>query len=70
MSNEQIIELLDEYDNQAEAIKKNVMQICWSMRGGITFAESMLLSSSERTIINDIIKDNLEITKKSGLPYF
>ena len=40
------------------------------MRGGVTYAEAMDLSVSERTIINDIIKENLETTKKSGMPFF
>lgn len=42
----------------------------WFMRGGITYAQVMALSIQEREIINDIIKENLETTKKSGLPFF
>ena len=44
--------------------------MCWSMRGGITYEEAMNLSYTERTIIGNIIKDNLETVKKTGLPYF
>jgi hypothetical protein len=40
------------------------------MRGGLTYAESMNLSHKEREIIGALIKDNLETTKKSGLPFF
>lgn len=40
------------------------------MRGGITYEEAMNLSYAERTVIGDIIKDNLETVKKTGLPYF
>ena len=40
------------------------------MRGGLSYNEAMHLSQSERTAIGKIIKDNLETTKKSGLPYF
>jgi hypothetical protein len=40
------------------------------MRGGVTYDEAMNMSSQERKIINDIIKENLETTKKSGLPFF
>jgi hypothetical protein len=29
-----------------------------------------MLSFSEREMINKIVKDNLETTKKSGLPFF
>jgi hypothetical protein len=30
----------------------------------------MQMSQQEREIINDIVKDNMETTKKSGLPFF
>lgn len=40
------------------------------MRGGITYDEAMQLSNAERNIINEIVKENLETTKKSGLPFF
>lgn len=40
------------------------------MRGGLTYEEALNLSWTEREIIGDIVKDNLETTKKTGLPYF
>jgi len=40
------------------------------MRGGISYADAMLLSNEDRRIINEIIKDNLETAKKSGMPFF
>jgi hypothetical protein len=40
------------------------------MRGGVTYEEAMQMSQTERGIINDIVKDNMETTKKSGLPFF
>jgi hypothetical protein len=40
------------------------------MRGGISYAEAMHLSGEERELITDIVKDNLETTKKTGLPFF
>ena len=44
--------------------------MCWYMRGGITYEQATELSADERHMINDISKDNLETTKKSGLPFF
>ena len=44
--------------------------MAWYMRGGLTYEEAMTLSSSERKMISALIKDNLETTKKSGLPFF
>lgn len=40
------------------------------MRGGISFAEAMGLSISERKIISDLINENIETTKKTGMPFF
>jgi hypothetical protein len=40
------------------------------MRGGLTYQESLNLSWDERKMIGEIIKENLETTKKSGLPFF
>lgn len=40
------------------------------MRGGITIDDAFALSVEDREIIADIVKENLEITKKSGMPFF
>jgi hypothetical protein len=37
---------------------------------GMSFSEAMNLSPEERELVSEIIKDNLETTKKSGLPFF
>ena len=40
------------------------------MCGGVTYQESLHLSTDDRTLIADLIKDNLETTKKTGQPFF
>jgi hypothetical protein len=40
------------------------------MRGSMSYAEVMNMSWEEREIIGDIISENLETTKKTGLPFF
>jgi hypothetical protein len=40
------------------------------MRGSISFDEAMQLSLPDREEIAKLINDNLETTKKTGLPYF
>jgi len=40
------------------------------MRGGLSYTEAMHLSIDERKIINEIIKENLETTKKTKMPFF
>lgn len=62
--------MLKSYDKMLEAIKKEILHICWFMRGGITYDQAMMLSYQERKLISSIIEENLEITKKTKLPYF
>ena len=40
------------------------------MRGGVTYHEALSMSYEERKIVSDIVKDNLETTKKTGQPFF
>jgi len=40
------------------------------MRGGLTYDQAMALGIQERELINELITENLETTKKSGLPFF
>jgi hypothetical protein len=42
----------------------------WYMRGGMSYEQVMMLGQSERLMLNELIKENLETTKKSGLPFF
>ncbi len=56
-------------DKEALDIKKEILKMCWYMCG-MSYAEAMMLSQEERIIVADIIKENLETTKKSGLPFF
>jgi hypothetical protein len=37
---------------------------------GMNYQDALNLTYDERMIIGEIIKDNLETTKKSGLPFF
>jgi hypothetical protein len=37
---------------------------------GMSYSEAMSMSFEDRQIVGEIIKDNLETTKKSGLPFF
>jgi hypothetical protein len=37
---------------------------------GLSYSEGMNMSADEREIIAEIIKENLETTRKSGLPFF
>ena len=68
--NNAVMAFIEGYDKQTKALKTEALRMCWYMRGGLTYDESMNLSEQERIIISDIIKDNMEATKKSGMPFF
>lgn len=70
LSNDDIVNLLEGYEKESKAFKEEALRLCWYMRGGLTYDEAMQLSQDERDIISKIIKDNIEITKKSGLPFY
>ena len=57
-------------EKEANAIKSESLKLCWYMRGGMNYADVMNLSFKERNMIGTIVKENLETTKKSGLPFF
>jgi len=57
-------------DKEINDIKQEALRMCWYMRGGITYDQALHLSNAERKLISKIIDDNLETTKKSGLPFF
>jgi len=67
---ESITDFLDKLDKESRAIKKETLELCWYMRGGITYDEAMHLSLTERNIIMDIVEDHLEVTKKTQMPFF
>jgi len=70
LNNEQIVEMLDDMDKDSKAINKNLIEMCWYMRGGISYSEAFLLSPTDRKHIMELIKSNMELTNKSGLPFF
>jgi len=57
-------------DSEVDSIRQEALKMSWYMRGGLTYDMAMALGSSERTMISQLIKENLETTKKSGLPFY
>lgn len=70
LSAAEIEKVLNDLEKDTRALKEEALHISWYMRGGISYDDAMLLCVAEREIINKIIKENLETTKKSGLPFF
>ena len=70
MTDEQIDKLLVRMDTEIEGIREEAFNMSWYLRGGISYNDALQLSLAERKIISKIIKDHMETTKKSGLPFF
>lgn len=67
---EDIQKLIDNYEKAVIDIKKNAMTMAWFMRGGATYEDVLNMSATERQQLSQLIDDNLETTKKSGMPFF
>jgi len=57
-------------ETETNDIRQEAIKMAWYMRGGLSYDQALQLSTAERKIISELIKENLETTKKSGLPFF
>jgi hypothetical protein len=57
-------------DKEINDIRKEALRMAWYMRGGIPYDQVLQLSVSERKLISEIVNDNMETTKKTGLNFF
>lgn len=62
--------LVDSYEKECSEIKRSALQLAWYMRGGASYEDILNMSTQERVMINNIVENNLEVTKKSQLPFF
>lgn len=62
--------MIERMEKEADAIKEEALKMCWYMRGGITYQDALNLSYKEKQAVGRLIKENLDTTKKSGLPFF
>jgi hypothetical protein len=62
--------MVDKMDEEANSIRKQSLKMSWYMRGGASYEDVMQMSYHERQLIGELIKDNLETTKNSKLPFF
>jgi hypothetical protein len=70
LSLDEIQELSEKMEKQTKALKNQLYKLCWYMRGSLSFSEAFDLSLEDIEIISEIIKDNLETTKKTQMPFF
>jgi hypothetical protein len=61
---------VDGMERESSDLRNDSIKICWYMRGGVSYNEVMAMNLKERQLISVLIKENLETTKKSGLPFY
>lgn len=69
LSTEEVVDWVNQLEKESKAIRHELLKMCWFMRGSLSYEEATLLSMTERKIIADIIKDNIETTKKTGVSF-
>jgi hypothetical protein len=57
-------------EKQVTEIKSQALKLVWYMRGGVNYTDVLNMSIDERNMITKIATDNMETTKKTGLPFF
>lgn len=57
-------------DNESKAIKRNIYKLAWFMRGSVNIEQLFSMDLADQEILAELIKENLETTKESGLPFF
>jgi len=67
---EGVKKLIDNYEKIVENIKNNALSMAWYMRGGASYEDVLNMSNSERKLLNKLIEQNLETTKKTQMPFF
>jgi hypothetical protein len=70
LDSDQISKMVDQMDEEINGIRQEALKVAWYMRGGVSYDHALQLSVAERTTISALIKENLETTKKTGLPFF
>jgi hypothetical protein len=69
MPESEIMSLITGYEKECSILKKSFYRLIWSMRGGITSYDLYhVLSIEDRDLMNEIVEENIEISKKNGMP--
>lgn len=66
----EIENVVKELDEESKALKKEIFKLAWFMRGSINIDQAYQLDYQDRILIGEIVQENLEFTKDSGLPFF
>ena len=66
LSNPEIERLIKDYEKNIAELKTVVAQICWYMRGGVNYSQLMEMSNRDFKYFNNVVEDNIELSKKNN----
>lgn len=69
-TNDEVVELIEKYERQSKALRKQLLRMCWHMRGSISIDQMFEIGFADREIISKLIEENIETTNESKLPFF
>lgn len=70
MDLDEILREVDNLDKESKAMRADLIKLCWYMRGSVTIDDAYAMSIEDREIVGNLVKENLETTKKTGMPFF
>jgi hypothetical protein len=70
MTSNEIEQEVKKLENESKALKKELYKLAWFMRGSLSVEQAFMLDLQDIEIIHEIIKENIETTKETNLPFF
>lgn len=67
---EEIQKEVEELEKESKALRQELYQMAWYMRGALNIEQAFMLDFHDREIIAEIIKQNIEVTKETNMPFF
>jgi hypothetical protein len=68
LTNSEIEGFVKSLEQETKGLKDEIFRISWYMRGGVSSQDLFhIYSYEDRALLNEIIKENIETTKKSGM---
>lgn len=67
-SQQEIEQKISNYKKQLDATHKNLLQLTWYMRGGVSVSELYEMPVTHIKHIKKIIEENFEMSKKAKTP--
>jgi len=69
-SDSEILELSESFETDVKQIKHNIYKLSWYMRGGVNSQELLCDTDlDDLDILHTIVKENIEFTKSTKMPF-